>query len=487
MPPANKANLGKLRRDMENAGCSPPEIAQEMQRVFSLRPREAHRHAYGWSQDEAAHHYNVHASQQSANSPATMTGARISAYERWPLSTERPTLGVLAGLAGTYGVQLATLIDFEDRKEMPAADRAVLGHVPAVAPEPREAAAPPADAEPLVILTDPERTRIGEGARQSALFAARAGRTNVGPTMLEQLEADVESIAIRYLAEPLVPLVTDMLQLRNQAWELLEGRQYPEQTKHLYLLAGQTCGLLASACSDLGQYEAADTHARTASLCADLAGHDKLRAWIANTQSLIAFWGGRPRRAAEHASRAAEYARGGVELARARSFEARALARLGDADGTRAAITAAIEAREHANDEHAYVGMFQFPVANQQRCAGSAMVWLGRPADGVVHLEQALNGYGSTVSYAHTAVTRLDLVLARLQLCDLDGAREQIGPVLALPEELRLAGVSRRGEGLQRLLTGTGAFQGSAVARDLAEEIEDFLTHNAARALPGGL
>ncbi|MFC5107531.1 hypothetical protein [Kibdelosporangium philippinense] len=44
-------------------------------------------------------------------------------------------------------------------------------------------------------------------------------------------------------------------------------------------------------------------------------------------------------------------------------------------------------------------------------------------------------------SYAHTAVTRLDLTLAHLQQGDFDGAREALSPVLELPPSRRLAGV----------------------------------------------
>ncbi|UGQ10919.1 hypothetical protein LO772_29560 [Yinghuangia sp. ASG 101] len=323
-----------------------------------------------------------------------------------------------------------------------------------------------------------------ESARQSADFAARAGTTNVNATVLEQLDADLESIARRYLTQPLVPLLADMIRVRNKAWELLEGRQHPAQTRHLYIAAGKACGLLASASNDLGQYDAADTHARTASLCADLAGHDKLRAWVANTRSVVAFWRGQPQRAAEYAERAAHFAGQGIERVRAHAYGARARARLGDAPGARAEIAAGVRARHEADDAHDYIGMFAFPLANQQRCAGSALVWLGEPEDGIIHLDDALTGYGREDSYAHVAVTQLDLVRARLHLGDLDGARTTIAPVLALPEELRLAGVSRRTAGIQRLLTGP-AFDRRPAALALAEQVEDFLERNAARALPG--
>jgi tetratricopeptide (TPR) repeat protein len=232
----------------------------------------------------------------------------------------------------------------------------------------------------------------------------------------------------------------------------------PGASRHLYLLAGQACGLLASASSDLGRYDEADTHARTAWLCAELAGHNKLRGWVLSTRSIIAFWDGRGHKAVEHAIQGAEYV-DGLEFVRLRSLEARAQARLGDATRARTAIQAAEAARERVTDEHEYSGMFAFPVANQERCAGNAYLWLHQHDDSIRSLEHALAAFEADAlpdepSYAHTAVTRLDLTLAHLQHGDFDGARESLGPVLELPPLRRLAGVVRRTARLQRLLAG---------------------------------
>jgi tetratricopeptide (TPR) repeat protein len=178
-----------------------------------------------------------------------------------------------------------------------------------------------------------------------------------------------------------------------------------------------------------------------------------------------------------------------LELVRLRSLEARARARLGDEAGARLAIQAAISARETAADNHEYQGMFAFPIANQERCTGSAYLWMRHPDEGRRSLEQALNHFEADAhpnepSYAHTAVTRLDLTLAHLHSGDLDGAREAIGPVLDLRPALRLAGVLRRIEPVQRLLAGR-TFRTVSAARSLSETIEDFSSGAALRHLPG--
>ncbi|MGH4014892.1 MAG: hypothetical protein ACRDSL_13430 [Pseudonocardiaceae bacterium] len=65
--------------------------------------------------------------------------------------------------------------------------------------------------------------------------------------------------------------------LRTAHFGLLEGRQRPEQTRDLYLIAGITCGLMAKASHDLGAAHDAMTQARTGYACADNAGHNGLR------------------------------------------------------------------------------------------------------------------------------------------------------------------------------------------------------------------
>ena len=47
----SKAERDALRQEMLVGGCSLELIATEMERRWGFRPREAYRHAHGWSQD----------------------------------------------------------------------------------------------------------------------------------------------------------------------------------------------------------------------------------------------------------------------------------------------------------------------------------------------------------------------------------------------------------------------------------------------------
>lgn len=72
-----------------------------------------------------------------------------------------------------------------------------------------------------------------------------AEQSNVGPHTLDQFRADLARIATTYPNRPVYPVFVELRELRNRAFELLEGRQYPEQSRELYLVAGVLCGMLA--------------------------------------------------------------------------------------------------------------------------------------------------------------------------------------------------------------------------------------------------
>lgn len=97
-----------------------------------------------------------------------------------------------------------------------------------------------------------------------------------------------------YPNRPVGPLFREVRALRDRAFEFLEGRQPPQYTRDLYVAADVLCGVLANASFDLGRYDAAETQARTAFMCGELAGHNGLRAWVRGLQALIAYWDGRP-------------------------------------------------------------------------------------------------------------------------------------------------------------------------------------------------
>ncbi|HST66104.1 MAG TPA: hypothetical protein VLM05_13020, partial [Mycobacteriales bacterium] len=207
---SSKAERDALRQEMLVSGCSLELIATEMERRWGIRPREAYRHAHGWSQDEVAARFtevadrtggdrNLGSDGRPLPAQAPMIGTRIGEYERWPHGGRRPSPYVLTVLATVLGTTVERLLDYDDHRKMPDQERTVLAAVLAAAnapvalpPEPRTAPGPSSRA-PLGRLTelltssDPATGQPGSATGAEGTEKDRAGRA--GALTAEQWSA----------------------------------------------------------------------------------------------------------------------------------------------------------------------------------------------------------------------------------------------------------------------------------------------------------
>jgi hypothetical protein len=321
-----------------------------------------------------------------------------------------------------------------------------------------------------------EEMIMAAAAGQSAEFGEWAEATNVGPIALEQFEHDIRSIARTYLSSPPLPVVLTTLRVRNRAFALLEGRQYPNQARQLYLIAGRVCGLLAWMSSDLGRHMEAETQARTGWLCAELAEHDGLRAWIRATQSKLAYWDGRIKESAQLAEHGLQYACPDTAPVLLASLAARAWARLGRADDAHSALANAAEKREHAGPDEVG-GLYGFSAAQQCYLAGTTHLYLQEPDDALREAEQAVAlyeaGEPSERFYGAETLALIDAATAHLQGGELAGTAEKLGPVLALPSQQRLATFTQRLSDMRDALRRS-RHADATESIQLQRQIEDF-------------
>lgn len=331
---------------------------------------------------------------------------------------------------------------------------------------------------------------IAMSTEQSARFVRRA-RGAVDQDVLDQLGADVRQMAQEYLARPPYMMFRPLSQLRAEVFELLDERQRPAVLPSLYRVAGQLCALLAHACSDLGQPYAADTHTRTAWLCADLADDDPLRAYVRWVQSNVAYWHGDYKRAAELAHSGQRYATVGTSLLRLASQEARAYAAASDHREAERSLATAQAARSQVgpgNDEPG--GVFRFEPGKAAYYASEVRLALGGQDNfvrAVAEAEQARDLFAEQPEDERcpefVAAAQIDLVAAHLALKDLHGAEEHLEPVFALPTESRTMPVIKRMSTTDAVLAGA-QFANSALAVDLRERIHLFCAYTATRELP---
>lgn len=333
---------------------------------------------------------------------------------------------------------------------------------------------------------------VAMAAAESARFGQFAEQSNVGPHTLEQFRADLSRIVTTYPNRPVYPVFVEVRELRNRAFELLEGRQHPEQGRELYLVTGVLCGVLANASFDLGWLQAAQTQARTAFLCAEMAGNNALRAWVRGTQSLVAYWDARPRAAVDLAADGGRYIpETGTAKVRLAALEARAHARLRDQRAAEDALARTVQAREQLRGDDDPGGMLTFPIAKQTFYAATARLWLGGQAN---YVEAERDAAHAVQLYeadppeqrrlGELCLARLDLAVSRLGRDDLDGTAIEVQDVLAVATQRRTDSVARRLDQVAAALERP-RYQTAALALDLHDQIRNFTRDSPAPALPG--
>ncbi len=397
-------------------------------------------------------------------------------YERWFAGTlrTRPYPDQCRVLEEMFGIGIDQLLS---RAPLQSSD---VGHpAPATGPD-------------IPVPGDPgtmER-QIEMAARRALRFAATAEGSAVGPEMLEHVQEEVTRLALAYPRLPLSVILSDLVDVQDLAFRLLEsnGHVRPTDARDLYLHAAVASGMLAKASHDLGDPRAALMQARTAYVCAENADHRAMCTWVRGLQSLITYWDGRTQDAVSYAQLGTSLATGVNGTARVwlASLEARAQAALGDRAAAEDAVNRADQARESVvvDDLDGMGGILTFPRVRQLYYAAEAAVMLPQVADNAVALAQeASAAYRSAApedwAFGDQAGADTDLALARIAGNDLEGAAEAVRPVLDLSVEQRNHGIvlsARRVHSALRSLSNSQAQE----ARDMREEIEDFTGLTAA-------
>lgn len=316
-------------------------------------------------------------------------------------------------------------------------------------------------------------------ADDSARFARRVRRLD--ETAMEQLDADVGRLAEDYLRRPLITTFRRVAGLRADVFSMLDERHPLDQERHLYLVAGKLCALLAHASADLGHPAEADTHARTALVCAELINDGPLRAYTRWVQSLIAYWRGDYRSAADIAALGRDHATTGTAMLRLTSQEARALAAAGLTGEFAGAAALALTCRDAATGEpDVEAGVFRFNPGKAAYYAAEAHTAVGDFPRAMVEATEAITLLEAEAvpSPELIAAARLDLAAAHIAAGDIDGAADPLREVLRMAPQHRTVPIIGRAVAAAKRLNESDA----PVAAELAAEAEVFTVYPAGPA-----
>ncbi|MFI5958130.1 helix-turn-helix domain-containing protein [Cryptosporangium sp. NPDC051539] len=293
-----------------------------------------------------------------------------------------------------------------------------------------------------------EREIFDATADRAATFGAWAESSNVGPEGIEEIHQTVSYLATDYLSESPVEVVQRATNLAGRIFELLQGHQWPAQTRELYLAAGRVNILLAWISGDLGYPRTAETHGKTAWLCANMADSDELRAWSLSVQSKTSFWAGDYVEAAALAKRGRKYAHNlGTAPVLLACQEADAWAEAGAHEYAAHALGSATAAHEDVKTTDSVGGLLSCDSTRFQNYAGAVLLRIGRSAEAVEMASEVLESSSvvtGRLGYGTVAQVRIWAARAHIQSGEVDGAVEVLTPVLSLPGGKRLETVASR-------------------------------------------
>ncbi|MFG2500882.1 DNA-binding protein [Streptomyces sp. NPDC048441] len=326
-------------------------------------------------------------------------------------------------------------------------------------------------------------------ANDAASHAGDAASQFLAPEAIELLRRSITSLARDYHRTPVQHVFTEARKVRTQVERRMPLTHRPDQSSSLYLLAGQSCALMASAAFDLGSRQAAETLTFAALAYARPIDHHPLMAWASGNLSLLAYWDDRPGQAVDYVQAAQSLARSSTAQARLHAISARAHAHLGD-HAESARQLAAVDATDQSvrDDLHDDIGgEFGFTPERAAMSAGTSWQVLGESAQAVAASQRALElvrGRPQALRSAKVeAEAAADLASGLLAAGELEAAAHAIKPVFTLPAEQRVDGLmSRLAQVRVRLAAPDMRRAGQAIS--LAERLEEF-TLVSARTLAG--
>jgi hypothetical protein len=305
-------------------------------------------------------------------------------------------------------------------------------------------------------------------------LAAWVEQTNVPDDAIASVVETTNRLAANHGRLPPRRALAEVLATHQQVqWLLRGGKARLRQTRDLYKIESD---LLAHACillGDLHNDEGAIAYGVTAALYAREAGTNQAVALSA--QAKTERWRGRYAASADLARRGFDSSPPTQLRILLASQEANASALLGDHDRTRRALRRAEEAASAPLTRDSGLSPWSCPPPRRALYALSVAIQTHNPAMALRAAEMADAGWASGEPWVHGtwAQVRFGAGIACVIMGDLDGAAQQLAPVMATPPEFRLATVTNYLVNMDARLQDP-RFQGSSSTAALREQIQEF-------------
>jgi hypothetical protein len=347
-------------------------------------------------------------------------------------------------------------------------------------------ASPSVRAQFWLILNEQQGGRGGSGALAMHATAEDivgltewVTATDTRDEAIELLDHTAESLAQLHTEVPASRLLGDVIQVHAKAQTLLRGgKQRLRQTRELLRIDGRTLAHASVLAGDLGRQPRAMAYGRAALTLLEEADADPGTALYALAKS--ARWQREYATAADLAARGSQRQPPDPMTIQLSCYEANSAALLGDYQRAHQALRRA---------EHVAKGLssrqdgspWSFPSQRLAIFRLSVLLQTGDPDAALAAADAADAAWAAGESYipGTWAQIRIGAAIAWLAKDSLDGAAEEVQPVLSLDPELRISTVTGWLADLDRALRPL-RFTNSPIGRELRGQIRQF----RAAALP---
>ena len=272
----------------------------------------------------------------------------------------------------------------------------------------------------------------------------------VNPEIICHLQADLADMMVQYEKIDHVSLVPTLLKQRVWTESLLEEVGHPRQRQQLYEIAGATSGLLGYAAVGRGRFPLARAYCFESFELGDFAQDSNLQAWARGLQSFCEYYAQRYDDALKFAADGLNYAGSGPQSVRlAVNGVARAMGKLGDADGVRRAVENAYELMS-LNDVPSglpsSISLECYSAAQAASNAATAYLSLGESEKVQEYVSQAMPEIDISESPWSRSLVMIDLSssLIRSREADLDRATGLIIDALSISDGRPIISVQQR-------------------------------------------
>jgi transcriptional regulator with XRE-family HTH domain len=318
-------------------------------------------------------------------------------------------------------------------------------------------------------------------SEESGKFFKWAQAGNVDELTIEEIHAEIRSVAHSYLKAPTMPLFERTRKLRDRVFGLLSGHPKPTQARELYSAAGWSLTILAWISTDLGRPAAAEDHLDAAWLCAERAEQDNLRAWVRATQHTAAFWQNDFWRAARYAEDGLRYATNGTAELYLSSAWALDLARYGDGEAAKGALeraqnAASLTGRVVQPDE--LTGPFTCSIGRAGGFWSDTYLELGDAASALRYADQAVSAFEATPSGVRNLgserMVRCQQVKSHILLGELEGAVTSFEPVIETAPEHRVGPLAQRVREITQMVSSRTELSSVPIATQIKDAAIEF-------------